>query len=100
MLTLPGSYHAGFSTGLNIGEAVNFASKSWIPFGAKAQVLYRATREKIPVFPCEWLLIKNIQMLDTIKIDADTRNAIAEAYKVWCEAELHHRGNAERTISG
>lgn len=60
MLTLPGSYHAGFSTGLNIGEAVNFASKSWIPFGAKAQVLYRATREKIPVFPCEWLLIKNI----------------------------------------
>ena len=37
ILTLPGAYHAGFSTGLNIGEAVNFATKSWIPYGVKCQ---------------------------------------------------------------
>lgn len=57
VVTLPGSYHSGFSTGLNIGEAVNFASKSWLPFGAKAQNIYRLTREKIPVFPVEWIII-------------------------------------------
>jgi hypothetical protein len=32
-LTFPGSYHGGFSTGLNIGEAVNFVTKTWINFG-------------------------------------------------------------------
>jgi hypothetical protein len=57
ILTLPGSYHSGFSTGLNIGEAVNFASKSWLKFGSLAQNIYRMTREKIPVFPYVWLLI-------------------------------------------
>ena len=35
VLTLPGSYHAGFSTGLNIGEAVNFAMRNWFEFGPK-----------------------------------------------------------------
>jgi len=30
IVTFPGSYHAGFSTGLNIGEACNFLSKSWL----------------------------------------------------------------------
>ena len=35
ILTLPGSYHSGFSTGLNIGEAVNFATRNWFEFGPK-----------------------------------------------------------------
>ena len=37
ILTYPGSYHAGFSTGLNIGEAVNFATKTWFTYGLKCQ---------------------------------------------------------------
>lgn len=56
ILTFPGSYHAGFSLGLNIGEACNFMSKSWIKYGLKCQEIYRKTREKIGVFPIEWLL--------------------------------------------
>jgi hypothetical protein len=35
ILTFPGSYHAGFSMGMNIGEAVNFVSKSWFDYGIK-----------------------------------------------------------------
>lgn len=35
IITFPGSYHAGFSTGLNIGEAVNFATHNWCDFGMK-----------------------------------------------------------------
>ena len=54
-------------------------------------MLYRATREKIPVFPCEWLLIKNIENLDKIKIDKETRTAIANAFEVWFDAECKLR---------
>ena len=33
VLTMPGSYHGGFSTGLNIGEAVNFVTSKWVEHG-------------------------------------------------------------------
>jgi len=33
--TYAGSYHSGFSTGLNIGEAINITTKGWIPYGLK-----------------------------------------------------------------
>ena len=38
------SYHAGFSVGNNIGEAVNFAPPDWIPFGMLAASIYREQR--------------------------------------------------------
>ena len=66
ILTLPGSYHAGLSTGLNIGEAVNFATRTWFDYGPKCNDLYRRTREKIPVFPIEWLVTENVRSLETV----------------------------------
>jgi len=69
VVTLPGSYHSGFSTGLNIGEAVNFAHGDWIKYGLKCRQIYGKTRYRIPVFPIEWLVVKNIQHLGTINID-------------------------------
>lgn len=35
IMTFPGSYHAGFSTGINLGEAVNFVTRSWFDYGFK-----------------------------------------------------------------
>ena len=32
----PGAYHAGFNHGFNLAESVNFATKSWVPIGARA----------------------------------------------------------------
>mmetsp|Transcript_6165 Transcript_6165/g.7063 ORF Transcript_6165/g.7063 Transcript_6165/m.7063 type:complete len:572 (+) Transcript_6165:66-1781(+) len=37
MVTFPRSYHAGFNVGWNFAEAVNFATKRWIPYGRKAR---------------------------------------------------------------
>lgn len=78
---MPGSYHAGFSTGINIGEAVNFATHSWLPYGEKCQAIYRKSKEKIPVFPMDWLLIKNIQHLKLIKLDAASKIALLRHYE-------------------
>ena len=57
VVTFPGAYHAGFSTGLNCGEAVNFAPPDWLRFGAAAAERLRAFR-KPPLLSYEWLLLK------------------------------------------
>lgn len=80
VVTFPGSYHAGFSTGLNVGEAVNFMTKSWFDFGFKCQNLYRASRQRIPVFPIEWICVENIRNLQRLALDKDTLQALAAAF--------------------
>jgi len=42
VVTFPRSFHGGFSMGPNIGEAVNFGTTDWIPFGADASERYRS----------------------------------------------------------
>ncbi len=36
MLTWPSAYHSGFNLGLNVTEAISFATENWIPFGRRA----------------------------------------------------------------
>lgn len=38
VINYPGAYHAGFNHGYNCAESVNFATRRWIPIGAKAAV--------------------------------------------------------------
>jgi histone demethylase JARID1 len=44
VVTFPRSYHAGFNTGFNLAEAVNFASTDWIPFGVDSLANYKTTK--------------------------------------------------------
>ena len=98
VLTFPGAYHAGFSTGLNIGEAVNFVSKSWFDYGLKCQEIYRKSREKIPVFPIDWLLVENISNLGKIDVDLDTRLRMRDVYRKIYREEKKAREQLERFI--
>jgi len=63
ILTFPESYHAGFSTGFNVAEAVNLVMKSWIDYGIKSLNVYLKTREKIPVFSIDWMATENIRAI-------------------------------------
>jgi histone demethylase JARID1 len=46
MITFPAAYHAGFNTGFNIAESVNFAPAEWLPWGRSA--VHNYTKFKRP----------------------------------------------------
>lgn len=91
IVTFPGSYHGGFSTGLNIGEAVNFATLNWIKYGLKCQSIYRASRERIPVFPIEWILTQNIRHSDKVNLSKEALEIIRDTYQKILKEELRSR---------
>ena len=95
IVTFPGSYHAGFSTGLNIGEAVNFVTKDWVNYGLKCQDIYRRSREKIPVFPIDWLIIQNIRFLEQVKLDLESKKVLRNSFKKIVEEEKVSRNAIE-----
>jgi len=41
IVTFPKAYHCGFSYGFNCGEAVNFSSFDWLPYGVESVDRYR-----------------------------------------------------------
>ncbi|XP_014490893.1 lysine-specific demethylase JMJ706-like [Vigna radiata var. radiata] len=62
IITFPRAYHAGFSHGFNCGEAVNFATDDWFPFGAAASRRYAVLR-MMPLIPYEELLCKEAMLV-------------------------------------
>ncbi|KAK8532202.1 hypothetical protein V6N13_131537 [Hibiscus sabdariffa] len=62
VITFPRAYHAGFSQGFNCGEAVNFATGEWFPWGAVAGQIY-AHLCKMVILPFEELLCKEAIIL-------------------------------------
>ncbi|CAL9145855.1 unnamed protein product [Musa hybrid cultivar] len=75
VVTFPRAYHAGFSHGFNCGEAVNFATGGWFPFGAAASKHY-ASLKRSPLLPYEELLCKEAKFLDDRLSNADSLNFV------------------------
>jgi histone demethylase JARID1 len=62
IVTFPRAYHGGFSNGFNLGEAVNFATADWLPFGAQCNLRYaRLGRPRILLH--EALLLLEVELL-------------------------------------
>lgn len=66
VLTFPQAYHGGFSTGFNLGEAVNFATREWYSYGLRAEERYRTLRLP-PVVSIEELLVADFKKLMEVK---------------------------------
>jgi len=91
ILTFPESYHQGVSVGFNIAEAVNIACPSWMEYGVKAMEIYLATREKVPVFPIEWMLIENARKVQSLSLDIECLQRLLQYYQEWLQKELAER---------
>jgi histone demethylase JARID1 len=63
VLTFPQAYHGGFSLGVNIAEAVNFALTDWLPYGRQAMVRYREMRREAP-FAQEEIIFSALERRD------------------------------------
>jgi hypothetical protein len=62
VVTFPRAYHGGFSNGFNFGEAVNFATADWFPFGVQCNLRYaRLGRPRILLH--EALLLLEVEHL-------------------------------------
>jgi [histone H3]-trimethyl-L-lysine4 demethylase len=91
VLTFPESYHQGVSVGFNIAEAVNMACPSWLDYTNKAMNIYMATREKVPVFPVNWMLIENARFIHKSIFDKENLVKLKEYYQRFVEKELMER---------
>ena len=98
ILTFPGAYHGGFSTGINIGEAVNFVSRTWFDYGFKCQEIYRGTREKIPVLPIDWLIIENILNIDHARLEPETKIKLRDSFARIVKEERFNRDQIEKKM--
>ena len=84
VVTFPRSYHAGFNTGFNCAEAVNFAPPDWLRFGVEGVERYRFYRK--PSVLCH----------DELLCVAAADSPSAEVAR-WLVGDLKRLCNEERT---
>lgn len=87
IFTMGGTFHAGFShgtlslvlLGLNCSEAVNIAPVHWLDEYEVAVDEYRKNGNHRRIsFPLDWLLIKIVNMADTVVFSKDGWERIAK----------------------
>ena len=79
VITFPRAYHGGFSAGVHIGEAVNFATDDWLPWGVDAADRYAARRERCMIDVERLVLRRAGALLDGAIQDVGPRAAAARA---------------------
>ena len=80
IVTWPRAYHAGFSHGYNVGEAVNFGTSDWVPAGRAAVDDYaRGFGKRNAVFSHDRLLLETAQRFAKKKMMATTMGGEIQA---------------------
>lgn len=94
VITFPRAYHAGFNNGLNLAEAVNFATADWLPIGRKCIQHYREMSRN-PVFSHEELVCK--MAADPDGLDLDLAKAVYDEMLAVVEKEANRRHRLAKT---
>jgi len=77
IITFPQVYHAGFSHGFNVSEAVNLAMPEWIPSAKQATSDYaRDGSFKKCTFPFEWLIFENIRKINQLNFSREAKDQV------------------------
>ena len=74
VVTFPRAYHAGYNSGLNFAEAVNFATWDWLEFGLRSMHNYQLT-QRAPVFSHEEVICYIAQSCVADPTSIDCRSA-------------------------
>lgn len=93
VVTFPRAYHAGFNHGLNLAEAVNFATADWLPIGRQCIQHYREMSRN-PVFSHEELVCK--MAADPDGLDLDLAKAVYDEMLAVVEKEANRRHRLKR----
>ncbi|KAI6233876.1 JmjC domain-containing protein [Aphelenchoides fujianensis] len=89
VITLPRAYHAGFNSGFNIAEAVNFAPPDWLSVGRTCVETYTLDQRRC-VFAHDELVMRIAQT--SKRLDYKTCRAVIDELR-----KLHDQENAFRT---
>jgi hypothetical protein len=57
----------------------------------QCQDIYRKSREKIPVFPVDWLIIENIRAVETSVLDIEAKKMLRTTFRKLLKEERKHR---------
>ncbi|ORX95785.1 JmjC-domain-containing protein, partial [Basidiobolus meristosporus CBS 931.73] len=102
VITFPGSYHASFSHGFNLGESVNIATSDWHRFGQSCVNRYKEYR-KSPYFSHDNLLVtiaNDDQSIRTaVWILMDFLCRLRHALREMVDRELESRNEVRANIS-
>jgi histone demethylase JARID1 len=88
IITFPKAFHAGFSCGFNVGEAVNFATPDWVVKGSEAEGIYR-TFARPSVFSHVRLLFTLVEHINDF--DAIYRGSLLKLIEQVVDEELRFR---------
>ena len=95
IITFPYAYHAGFNTGFNCAEAVNFAPIDWLPFGVGATERYVSDKR--------YQSVAHDQLLSTLTESAHKHPrfppVLAEVMRVRVKEEDERRTAAKRSVA-
>lgn len=100
VVTFPRVYHAGFNSGLNFNEAVNFTMDSWIDFGERSILDYKSIKKE-NVFD-HFQLVENILTAFNLLDDAITADRIEligkciRSYERFVDRQMRLVGNLDK----
>ncbi|KAK9803401.1 hypothetical protein WJX72_006240 [[Myrmecia] bisecta] len=96
VITFPNAYHAGFNTGFNCAEAVNFGPPDWIPYGTDIIEKYRKDG-KATTLSYDALLIALVKAARPVKerMDNSAKQAAVKAEAMEVDAKPEAAVKAE-----